>query len=336
MRPLALVLAMLLLLVAPAAAQQQSSTVMDVLEADDAFEIVLQAIIAAELEDTLRGPGPFTVFAPTDGSWRTYRLERDTSPEAIFGNQVFMRQLLLYHVVPGLVTEADFLTVGVPVEVTTINGGTIRVTLNETRNRFLFNNGRAQTVTQGTLAGNGIVYRIDNVLPPPQDTAVFPAIEEPSPLQGAAAAPVAPFSLVDALEANGNVSTLLAALRATGLDAPLNAPGEFTLFAPSNGAFDSYFNETGTNAGAVLANPDALRPILEYHVVPGAITANAIRNLARPITVDTINGRPLVLGLNSEELPQLILNNGRAFVTVPDNLANNGVYHVLDNVLLPQ
>jgi uncharacterized surface protein with fasciclin (FAS1) repeats len=110
----------------------------------------LQTVGKAGLTETLSGPGPFTVFAPTDRAFAAARLPGD--PDAL-------RAVIAYHVVPGTFTS-DFLG-GVDVNYTTLNG----TSLNVDGTAGLQVNG-ANVVTADLVAGNGVVHVIDRVLAP--------------------------------------------------------------------------------------------------------------------------------------------------------------------------
>ncbi len=119
-------------------------------------------------------------------------------------------------------------------------------------------------------------------------------------------------------------STLVAALQSTGLDATLAADGEFTVFAPTNEAFERL--PAGT-----LESLDAatLRSILQYHVIAGSeVKAAAITDGATPATAQ---GATLRLDLDGST----VVINGVTQVAIADIDASNGVIHAIDSVLLP-
>lgn len=130
-------------------------------------------------------------------------------------------------------------------------------------------------------------------------------------------------TIVDVAVANGSFTTLVTALKATGLDAALAGPGPFTVFAPTDAAFAKL--PAGT-LESLLANPAKLAEILKYHVVAGKVTAADVAGLTSAktlegsnLSIDTSNG----VKVNS------------ATVTTPDVMASNGVIHVIDTVLIP-
>ncbi|WP_371229176.1 fasciclin domain-containing protein [Roseovarius sp. 2305UL8-3] len=137
--------------------------------------------------------------------------------------------------------------------------------------------------------------------------------------------------IVDIASSNPDFSTLVAALGAAGLVDTLRGDGPFTVFAPTNAAFDAL------PAGTVdsLLQPEnvgTLRSILLYHVVPGNITSDQV--LGQRLDVATVNGQTVrVDGTGGKYAATVRVND--ANVTAADIIATNGVIHVIDKVLLP-
>ena len=133
--------------------------------------------------------------------------------------------------------------------------------------------------------------------------------------------------IVDNAVNSADHTTLVAAVKAAGLVETLKGKGPFTVFAPTNGAFEKL--PTGT-VGTLLKpeNKDKLRRILTYHVVAGEVHAADVVKLqsAKAVSGDTItvkgrDGKVHVDGAN---------------VTKTDIQASNGVIHVIDTVILPK
>ncbi len=131
--------------------------------------------------------------------------------------------------------------------------------------------------------------------------------------------------IADAIEGEGTLSTLSAALNATGLDEALRGDGPFTVFAPTDEAFDAL--EDGV-VDKLLANPEILEKVLLYHVVAGQFLAADAIDLDGE-DVETLLGQTVAISVNAE----VMVNS--ATVTDPDLTCNNGVIHVIDEVLLP-
>jgi transforming growth factor-beta-induced protein len=130
--------------------------------------------------------------------------------------------------------------------------------------------------------------------------------------------------IVDTAVAAGQFTTLTTALEAAGLVDTLKGPGPFTVFAPT----DDAFAELPAGAlDALLADPDALRAVLTYHVVPGHVTAADVANLQ---TAATVEGEDVTFAVTDGAVQ---VDN--ATVTHADVMAANGVIHVIDRVILP-
>ena len=143
-------------------------------------------------------------------------------------------------------------------------------------------------------------------------------------------APPARPNLVQVLstDADSRFSLLSAALGAAGLTDALSGEGQFTLFAPTDEAITTALSTLGISQETILGNMDMLTSILQYHVVPERL---AFRNLTRGGSFETLNGTPVDITLEGGFLTL----NGTAHVTDLDNLASNGVVHVIDGLLVP-
>jgi transforming growth factor-beta-induced protein len=136
-----------------------------------------------------------------------------------------------------------------------------------------------------------------------------------------------PQSIVDVAVSNGNFTTLVAALQATGLDATLaDMDSSFTVFAPTDDAFDLLGQET---IDALLADTETLTDILTYHVIDSEVDSSAAISSAGS-TVAMVNGDSVGLSLDGDSL---LINT--TTVTLVDVEADNGIIHVIDAVLLP-
>lgn len=125
------------------------------------FSILVEAVVAAGLVDTLNGNGPFTVFAPTNAAFAKLLAELGVSKEQLLADKALLTQVLTYHVLPGRVLKAD---VPVGSAIATVQGQpfTVDSTLTITDGR-----GRKARIT-GTdvLASNGVVHVLDTVILP--------------------------------------------------------------------------------------------------------------------------------------------------------------------------
>ena len=132
--------------------------------------------------------------------------------------------------------------------------------------------------------------------------------------------------IVDTAVANGNFTTLAAALEAGDLVGTLKSDGPFTVFAPTDEAFAKL--PAGTVETLLLPeNKDKLVAILTYHVVPGKVSAADVVNLD---SAATANGSDVAINVQGDSV---FVNDSRVVAT--DIYASNGVIHVVDTVILP-
>jgi uncharacterized surface protein with fasciclin (FAS1) repeats len=255
------------------------------------------AVIAAELADDLSGPGPFTVFAPTDAAFAA--LPSGTIETLLTDPTGTLAQILLYHVVAG---QALSTTLSDGQTITTLLGEDITVTIG--MNGVMINN--ATVVVADITATNGVVHVIDAVLLPP--------------------APQPTTTVVDVIVNSDVHNTLEAAVVAAGLVGTLSGTGPFTVFAPTDAAFAALPDGT---VETLLADPTgALTQILLYHVVGAQALSTDLTNGQ---TVATLQGQTVTVTINADGV---FINNAQ--VTVANIVTSNGVIHVIDAVLVPQ
>ena len=133
-------------------------------------------------------------------------------------------------------------------------------------------------------------------------------------------------------------TTLVAAVKAAGLVDTLKGPGPFTVFAPTNAAFDKL--PAGTVDTLVMPeNKDTLTKILTYHVVPGRMTSRdlmaKIKAGGGKAELTTVEGEPLTASMMGGTLVLTDAKGGMSHVTIKDVMQSNGVIHVVDTVLMP-
>lgn len=135
-----------------------------------------------------------------------------------------------------------------------------------------------------------------------------------------------------------NLSTLVAAVKVAGLVETLASPGPFTVFAPTNTAFDKL--PEGTVGTLVKPeNKATLTKVLTYHVVAGKLTSKdivrAINAGGGSASLTTVAGEKLSARLSGSSVVIMDGNGGQSAVTTVDVMQSNGVVHVIDSVLLP-
>ena len=137
-------------------------------------------------------------------------------------------------------------------------------------------------------------------------------------------------TIVGVAEEAGIFTTLLAAGEATGLAVALDAPGDFTIFAPTDEAFAAALDALGLTAEELLADTTTLTSILTYHGLLGSVDAEAAIALDGQ-SVATINGAEIAISV----VDGSVVINDSATVIQADVMASNGIIHVIDTVLLP-
>jgi uncharacterized surface protein with fasciclin (FAS1) repeats len=130
--------------------------------------------------------------------------------------------------------------------------------------------------------------------------------------------------IVDTAVAAGDFNTLATALDKAGLVATLKGKGPFTVFAPTDAAFAKV---PKADLDALLADKDKLTKVLTYHVVPGNVMAKDVQ----PGKVKTVQGGELTLAKSNDGV---MVDNARVLKT--DIVADNGVIHVIDSVVVPK
>jgi uncharacterized surface protein with fasciclin (FAS1) repeats len=133
-------------------------------------------------------------------------------------------------------------------------------------------------------------------------------------------------TIVDIAAGDSRFDTLVAAVSAAGLVDTLSGPGPFTVFAPTDAAFEAVGEDT---LNALLADPTGLlTDILLYHVVAGAVPASTVVTLSQ---ADTVFGAPVKIDI----VDGGVVLDREVNVIITDIQASNGIIHVIDAVLLP-
>ncbi len=252
------------------------------------FTKFVMALQATGLDSTLRGPGPVTVFAPTDAAF-------DKLPVGTFenllspSNHARLREILQYHVIPGDLTAME--AYNVPV-VNTIGGTSLLLTSDFLGGQKV---DAANIVNPDIECSNGRIHGIDQ-LNMPKD-------------------------IVETIVVAGKFNKLIKAAETAGMIGLLKSPGERTLFAPT----DDAFNKLPWGAYEDLLKPEnraRLRSILSYHIV------------SRPILLGSRSTYTLQ-GSRVDVTPSQGLKINDANVLLENIKATNGVVHIIDTVLMP-
>ena len=252
---------------------------------------MLAALQAAGLVATLQDmSADYTVFAPTDAAFNAFLASAGISAADLLADPK-LSDILLHHVLGSSVASGD-LTNG---EVTTLNG--LDVTVDVTMSPMIDD---ANVITADIFADNGIVHVLDNILLPTYDDVTEVVSQSP------------------------DHTVLLAALQAANLVSTLqDTSADYTVFAPTDAAFNAFLASAGITAADLLADAN-LSDILLHHVVGSAV-----------LSTDLTDGDYTTLSGNSVNVsisPSVTID--AANVTMADIIADNGVVHVIDGVLL--
>lgn len=146
-------------------------------------------------------------------------------------------------------------------------------------------------------------------------------------------------TIVDVAAGNADFTTLVAAVKAAGLVETLSGDGPFTVFAPTNAAFEKL--PAGTVEGLLKPeNLEKLKGLLTYHVVAGKFDAAAVTDAINAgkgkYTVTTVQGGKIDLSLKDGSVVLTDANGKTSTVAMADVAASNGVIHAIDTVVMPK
>ncbi len=316
-----------------------TANIVDTAVAAGSFTTLVAALQATGLDAALADSSQtYTVFAPTDDAFAKLG---DATITALLADTDALSDILLYHVLAGNAVDAQTAISLAGTSVPAANDDLLNISLRGTE---LFINDSQVTATD-INATNGVIHVIDTVLLPPADNDTSggggsgddDAGNDDSGNDdsgnndsgaGGNSGSSGGTSIVDTAVSAGRFNTLAAALQATGLDSVLaDESATFTVFAPNDEAFNKLGSDT---INALLADPDALKNILLYHVIGGtAVNAETAIGLAGT-KITAANNAEFALSLNDGSL---FVNTSKVIAT--DIMASNGVIHEIDTVLLP-
>ena len=275
--------------------------------ATEDLSILVDALNQAGLVATLEGNGPFTVFAPTNAAFETLLNANPQWNSLSDIDNATLTNVLKFHVIAGEVRASDLSDAYVTTVAEGPNSEPIVLQVNTTGGVVF--NGSTRPVTTNIETSNGVVHIVDEVMLPP--TVVNLAVNNPV------------------------FSTLVAALTRSDLTTDyvsiLSGDGPFTVFAPTNSAFQALL-DSNDNWNSLDDIPVAtLEAVLNYHVVNGANVQ--AEQLSDDQQVTALGG---TFTVRLDEGAQLETTSGQMVnIMVTDVQGANGVVHVVDEVLLP-
>eukprot|EP01083_Nonionella_stella_P045749 122708_1 len=278
-------------------------TVIDIASNSPDCSLLLAAFQRTDLIDILSGPGPFTVFAPTNDAilaltnlWGITTDDLFTIPS--------LKDILRYNILSGHLLT-DYLSTRNSIQ--TLNGQTIAI---DGDNLILTSQqGSSAHITVGDLqAMNGVVHVIDAVMIPMFD------------------------SIIQAAQSFDDYSTLVHLCTHAGLMDMWSSPGSYTLFAPNNKAFDTLMDQLQLGIEDLLHLPQ-LKDVLLYHVIENEWnSSDLIAHNGQ--NVKTLQGQ--TVNINAMEDVYLIDNQQhRSNVVISNIWTANGIVYLTDSVILP-
>lgn len=248
----------------------------------------------ANLKEEIEGPGSFTFFAPSNEAWAALPTE---ILDALVSNvNIELLNALHYHMVNRRLTSEELkhgssfssMYQDFHVHIHHYPNGIVTVNC-------------ARLIKPDQHATNGIVHVVDRVI-----TAVSNNVQ----------------TLIDV---DDDLETLRTAIAAAGLTALLESEGQYTIFAPTNEAFEKIPQET---LNRILGDPVALKDLLNYHILKHMQCAESI---VSGTPMETLQGTMLEVGCDGDQMTL----NGRAIITKRDQLGTNGVIHYINELLIP-
>lgn len=273
----------------------EKESIVDIVVRDQNFSTLEAALTKADLVEAFSAAGPFTVFAPTNAAFQAAgitNLDDYTAEE--------LQEILLYHVVNGKVNSSNLQD---GQEVTALNESDFFISLND----GVFVNGNTEVTTADVEATNGVIHVIDRTLVPPSQDLVEIAVA-------------------------AGFTRLAEAVTEAGLVGTLQGDGPFTVFAPTNAAFDALYQRLGVSGPAAI-DDETLVAVLTYHVLGARLFSSDLSDGATPTTLQS-GTLEINLG-NNVTITDKDPGSADATVTSTDILGTNGVIHVIDQILLP-
>lgn len=268
------------------------------------LSILVEAVTAAGLTNTLKGSGPLTLFAPTNAAFASLLTELGLTKAQLLANKELLTTVLTYHVVAGNVPKAS---VPLGKAITTAQGSIFKIDAVTGSLKITDGRNRVSTITTTDLhASNGVVHLIDKV--------ILPANK----------------NIVETAQSLPDFSILVEAVVAADLQGTLSGSGPLSVFAPTNAAFAALLTELGISKEALLADKALLTKVLTYHVVSGRVLKADVPVGA---AITTVQGETFTVNSSLAIIDQRARSSN---IVATDVLTSNGVIHVVDKVILPK
>ncbi|XP_026082543.1 periostin-like [Carassius auratus] len=248
----------------------------------------------SKLQEEIEGPGSYTFFAPSNDAWEL--LVPEIRNALVSNVNIELYNALHYHMVNKRLLTKD------------LKNGMTATSMYNDLNLLInhYSNGVvtvncARIIHGNQVATNGVVHVIDRVI-----TAAGNTIQ-------------------DVIEVDDDLSTLSTVAITSGLIEKLGQPGQFTLFAPTNDAFDKLDREV---LHRLMEDNDSLQALFNYHLLNSVQCSEAIM---AGTSYETLEGSNIEIGCDGDSLTV----NGIKMVLKKDIVTTNGVIHLIDQVLMP-
>ncbi|MBR9846008.1 MAG: fasciclin domain-containing protein [Algicola sp.] len=276
---------------------------------NDNFTSLTGALTSEGLVTTLQGTGPFTVFAPTNDAFAAF-----TNPN---GNT--LSNILLNHVLPTGPAFAETLSTGyLTTDATNADADNLSMYVSVGEDGSVMINGSSMVIVTDIVGTNGVVHVVNNVIDLPT---------------------IATFATT-----NDALSNLVAALQLADTGTPTvpwintvsdTSAGPFTVFTPTNAAFEALLLELDPSGNTALGDidPATVDAVLLMHVANGNVRAEDLPMLMGSVPV--LSGETLDLDVNTLTLTDGLMRDIGIIAELTNIQAVNGVVHVVDTVIRP-
>lgn len=287
-----------------------ANDIVSVLSVDPDYSILVAALEQTNLDQVLSSPGAFTLFAPNNSSMQAFLATAGFASLDDVPNDV-LADVLTYHVLGAAVASSNLQNSYVTTANATFpNNNNIGTSMYINVDNGVTINGQATVTNADIVADNGIIHEVDRVIALP--TVVTFATADP------------------------NFSSLTTALTTPGLPTDfvdvLSGDGPFTVFAPTNAAFQALIdsNDDWNSPSDIPSN--VLDTVLKYHVTDAGNVRST--DLTDGMTVNTLAAQDFTIDL-SGDVPVINAGTNTANIIATDVQAKNGVIHVIDTVIMP-
>ena len=287
---------------------EKPKNIVDLAVADSNLSVLVAALQKADLVSALQADGPYTVFAPTDAAFQAL-LDSNDSWNSLDDIPVeTLKSVLLFHVISGEVKAADLSNTYVNTLSTGPNDEMLSLQV-EVDGAVEFN-GDSKPIATDVMASNGVIHTIDKVM--------------------------LPANVVTLALNNSGFTSLVAALtdsrHTTDFVSLLKEDGPYTIFAPTNDAFQALLDSNDSWNSLADIPIATLEAVLKYHVFAGGNVQSDELSDDQEITM--FDGNIVTVDLSSGA--KLDTSSGQSVViSLTDVQGTNGVIHVVDSVLLP-